>query len=737
MARKTNQKEPPRTREIALVQWQQDWLEADFTWVGLGDPRKHKWFGWEVWTGSDGEKYAVGNGVRFGKECQKHGIPKEPRVATLQDYWAADPVTGRIRSKEEMVDELWWPGKDDGIDQVDVPEKHIYHIAHIPIEHPEFVSPKKSWRSAGKFHSALGYGRRNNLDSLESRIWRVIDQRKLAAVCILSQNAENPNQSKRHYGNGKPPVSAMQLQGSTLGRFSPSTHRHSELPNRPLNIDLSCAVLCNDFRMIDWIADEDVILNNALFLGDFSTHGSNLVGITASEAIFLGSVSVMQSHIGSITLIKSHFFKNLVLSNLNIEGWLDLDFAEFKPGSLAKFCKCEIGTNEKNYTPGVTAQGADFGGHFSLEEAIVFGPLNFEGASFSEQAKYSGQFKNEAIFSGVSFGGDASFSGSIFGSEKEGQSSFDNAKFYGIANFNDVEFDSANSFRSTLFVRAPKFHNAKIHPDSTFDGAKFAGVNLALRRASAPFWVGVTLCLLILGQTFSIQNSLAPWILYTIWSIVLLLASCLLIWVKYGGYIVEGRDDRMQEERERGFRRLRQHSQSLNNAPDEYRFHSLEMRARRLRKGTNITERAFSWFYDTVSTYGNSIGKPIFCLGMSVGAYSVLYYLWADAAGAYSHIGSCRSLISGGGDYSICHLSSHDALLQAFMFSWSNVFQPLSALASDDSANELAYWLLFDEHGKIDGWGVMARVVATSQSLLSVTLALLIALAVRRRLAIG
>ncbi len=123
--------------------------------------------------------------------------------------------------------------------------------------------------------------------------------------------------------------------------------------------------------------------------------------------------------------------------------------------------------------------GANFDGSCFMElgsfkEAIFQGTSSFlaspwENITPNTESQLLGRFRS-ITFSGARFLGDTDFSGRIF----EGACSF-----AGLALPAHVK-----SLTPTIFEKAPKFHNCKLHQDTTFDGAVFphpSGSNEAAR----------------------------------------------------------------------------------------------------------------------------------------------------------------------------------------------------------------------------------------------------------------
>ncbi len=207
-------------------------------------------------------------------------------------------------------------------------------------------------------------------------------------------------------------------------------------------------------------------------------------------------------------------------------------------------------------------------------------------------------------------------------------------------------------------------------------------------------------------------------------------------------------------------RSLRKVARESLNHELEALAHAAELKYSRLRKGkgwrvlTKPIERFFSCLYEAFSDYGQGIFRPFLWLSIFILGMAGAYYSWADrhmgtdvAANCYltypapiSAVAPKRADIEQAP--TSCAIDPDTAIWQALEFSWSNTFKPLSALSTSNDnmkQNALAHSLLYtsERDGNIDATGFWVRVTATMQSLLSIVLAFLLGLAVRRRFQIS
>jgi hypothetical protein len=145
-----------QSKEAALTEWWAKWRNEDFSWTGLSDKPLQ---GWSVITRADGGEWLVetesgalyGGGVPVAPNDAPAEAPSHGRYATLQDYWRADPNTGRLRTEDELIDagELildpkLFPPPHAGEHKVD----ETYHIAHLPLAYADGTpTAKADWKS--------------------------------------------------------------------------------------------------------------------------------------------------------------------------------------------------------------------------------------------------------------------------------------------------------------------------------------------------------------------------------------------------------------------------------------------------------------------------------------------------------------------------------------------------------------------------------------------------------------
>jgi hypothetical protein len=124
--------------------------------------------------------------------------------------------------------------------------------------------------------------------------------------------------------------------------------------------------------------------------------------------------------------------------------------------------------SEAAFSGDANFQGATFSGNARFGEATFSGNAWFRGATFSSVALFTGAtFSREAWFRGATFSSVASFGMAIF----SGDASFDEATFFSHALFGMATFSRATLFTGADFLYAVSFDEATFSNVPSFDGA--------------------------------------------------------------------------------------------------------------------------------------------------------------------------------------------------------------------------------------------------------------------------
>ena len=169
---------------------------------------------------------------------------------------------------------------------------------------------------------------------------------------------------------------------------------------------------------------------------------------------------------------------------------------------------------------------------------------------------------------------------------------------------------------------------------------------------------------------------------------------------------------------ERAYSNLKDAMANAGNVRAERQFHLRELRCRRRRMDSEVglSEKVVSWLYDTVSDYGESIRKPALWLAGMPLVFAGIFFL-----------------VGGSGD------ANH--LPEALEFSAQQIFRPFAIWSSGyylevDKLNgwqeRFLFWALGPDMNR-QLWSLAIRVIASNESILSITVGFLLALSIRRR----
>lgn len=387
--------------------------------------------------------------------------------------------------------------------------------------------------------------------------------------------------------------------------------------------------------------------------------------------------------------------------------------------------------------------------------------LRSAGAKFNFTNFKNVQFSNEADFENVTFSGDAIFRNAIF----FGQAWFEAARFSAAAIFTKSEFHSLCYFKSAhfdcggatptklsfyegLFVGSPIFRDVT-WPESplswrgAFERAEFEKrLDLAPTESSdtanrksfqrfsmfdgADLKQGVRLGKVKEAVAISVFRK----------EIQEAISICSI--ERYNELLLEWKEARKSaaaekrpfnerkplradcrdgslQELERGCQVLKRSMANQSDRSSEQLFYRFELMTRRAQSSTQLGEKVFSYLYDWVSLYGGSPTRPIFWLLVLTLFFCAVFLSWIMA---FELVGS---------DHRSVPLDV--AVPQVIEFCLSNTLRPLAALSGDAGNGTIIERLL-----KVSpGVSVCVKAVAAIESLLSVTLAFLSALAVRRK----
>lgn len=114
--------------EALSAAWQ-NWRDEDFTWEGL---KKKTWLGWVIC--GDGLVREEASGAIYGQPIPAVAVPTQGRPANLQDFWRADPATGRWRDDAAMR---------SPVELIILHGQPTYHCVHLPLAYADGTATDK------------------------------------------------------------------------------------------------------------------------------------------------------------------------------------------------------------------------------------------------------------------------------------------------------------------------------------------------------------------------------------------------------------------------------------------------------------------------------------------------------------------------------------------------------------------------------------------------------------------
>ncbi|MCH8489720.1 MAG: pentapeptide repeat-containing protein [Oceanicaulis sp.] len=414
----------------------------------------------------------------------------------------------------------------------------------------------------------------------------------------------------------------------------------------------------------------------------------------------------------------------------------------------------------------------------SLKDARFIGAVDFAGWRFGEGTSFKrAEFQGDASFAHAAFHGHVDFSGARFA----GKADFGKSHFCKSASFDDVEFEAWNFFEGAQFVQGASFEDALFHEYALFKKAVFhqrasfryatffkkADFHLAKFLGWASFerteFFGVAAFLeATFDAKFSFQRALfkhlcefsdlkvkdkkeACWrsafdgaeisTLFNLergpFRIISAFDGAIISgWIRFpiegeGRDVKAFRSEALRLARSAGMetqdalaaleggarilkRAMAQQADSLR----EHQFYRFEIEARRHIRATPRGERLVSYVYSQVADYGRQIGRPLGCLFLSFGLFAVVYWLAACWMEPAPDVGARISLALE---------ASASGIVRPF-FVWDPRWLAASGWRSG-----------FEWPGAL----LLFQAISTLQSLISLGLVFLSALAVRRRFQIS
>ncbi|KCZ88064.1 hypothetical protein HJA_10795 [Hyphomonas jannaschiana VP2] len=311
-------------------------------------------------------------------------------------------------------------------------------------------------------------------------------------------------------------------------------------------------------------------------------------------------------------------------------------------------------------------------GSFDCRASIFRGPVDFDGTRFAQSVSFSGSmFEDTSSFARINW------------PDQPIDNAFADVRFRDRANFDGEDFAPVSALNHVTFDVPPVFPEP--HESAVFERqyrAAVARTRAAIRRDRT-------------RDPKAASGDIGP------------ARTADQRWAALSG----------------GYRTLKNIAREHGDFFLEQTYYRYEIKSRMKRPKVSMWEKAVAAMYGAVSDYGSSVARPFVALFAGLIVFSTVYL--AIGLAVDPPVDPSAPEVS---------VVSQDMVWQSWEFSWNNTFRPLSALSTDapreGDVSRLQGRLLYDHGGAV---AALVRGVATLQSLLSVVLAFLFALAVRRR----
>ncbi|MEO9969091.1 MAG: pentapeptide repeat-containing protein [Hyphomonadaceae bacterium] len=419
-------------------------------------------------------------------------------------------------------------------------------------------------------------------------------------------------------------------------------------------------------------------------------------------------------HFGYASFGSAGFTGNASFGSATFTGEADFDSATF--------------TSEASFRSATFTGDADFGsatftGDADFDSATFTGEAYFASATFTGEASFfSATFTGEAYFDSAGFTGNAYFASAGFTGEASfrsatftGEADFDSATFTGEADFDSAKFEQASSFVDAKWGWSPDaqkwlpvhygraFYNARFSENANFetdrfnafaafDGADFEKklylIDAATRDAHK--------------QRFAEASDAVE------------------------AQIIEDAENNEHKETaamqhwtelSSGYQTVKAVMERNGDVERAQRYHRYEIEARLRRPTARTSEKIAAWLYKSASDYGASITRPLIAL-LVVWSFAALIYVGLSIGADKASFGPL--------DLSA---SFSATLLDAFSLATKSALLNLDSFGGSPVTMLQTSERLFGN----GGWAGAARFLGVVQTFLSLILAFLFGLAVRRK----
>ncbi len=365
------------------------------------------------------------------------------------------------------------------------------------------------------------------------------------------------------------------------------------------------------------------------------------------------------------------------------------------------------------FTEKANFRGAVFEGLTKFEGAVFEGAADFCSAKFLDQANFQdASFMQRAKFNFAEFFYNANFERSEFKDVACFESaSFGSWTFFSKTKFCVAHFDFA-TFNNCVFFKMAEFHGRASFQVRTEQNRKwnvqrgFANDDEVNRRLDKNFPM-MDFNGAVFGDRISFSNRHfleATDFSNAIFEYAPEFHNCVL----HQDTDFTGTDFKDTESKHaaRAYRILKLAMGDVRARNEEAMFYAKEQDSLRRKENTPLSNKIMSWVYMVLSDYGRSYVRPLLILTLITACFSFTYWFWEVRSGGVANAGNM------------------------FSFAMKQIVRPFSIWTANGIAQS-------EPIAIVTHYPLALRLVATVQSLLSISLVTLFLLAVRRQFRLG
>ncbi|MGY6628738.1 MAG: pentapeptide repeat-containing protein [Oceanicaulis sp.] len=558
-------------REAAEREWWSRWWAEDYSWEGLGkrDANDNPLKPWKDWVVVERDRSL------FCEPFAEGAAQKIIRLASLQDYWCADPENRwKLRSFDDLINlgELVDLKLYDGSNDV-----HFWHIIHFP--------PKK------RYQSTLTWKKKDS-----SEYWSLVEK-------ILST------------------------------RFNASYEVFSEQISLE-KINIICQLSGSILRGSEIIKNKNYFYNciearQAAFLYKFDCTEVRFAGHSdfSGSAFFSFADFTKSRFYKSISFAACYFFGEAKFDDVNAVSKEIDDEKENTDCQKTLFINC-IFFGNASFGRVFFDQKTIFDGSYFHSDAM-FSKANFGSEGRGVEARFfdcyfrreanfhEAKFYGEAIFSNTKFNWTANISNVKFFRSAE----FESSIFLGNSNFNNINPKGRLNFKFSSFERIIfgfEF-DKNFSTDQIVSGFREVKFNRLVDFRSDPFRV------LPMFEGSQIHGGIVFSKPCDTNSLKIFDKEVIASALKNSS----NQRDIILRAAELGAQALKFQMKNISDSTGEQILYRCELKSRSLQSVTHWSERFTSNTYELMSNYGVSVYRPIIRLGFITLMFSALYFLAA------------------------------------------------------------------------------------------------------------